>query len=63
MISTRVAHAASNYISTIADLAYLIGLDAEDPVVKDYAAQIQERAWSLSQFLESVRKDLIDQGL
>ena len=64
MISTRVAHAVSNYISTISDLAYIISLDAEDPeAVRAHAGEIQERVQSLSKFLESVRKELTEQGI
>ena len=59
MISTRVAYEASDYITTIADLAHLIRLDAEHPeTVKGYAEQIQERALSLGKLLESVRRDI-----
>lgn len=56
VISTRIAREARNYISTIADLAYLIEVDAERPEIKSYAEQIQERALALAQFLDSVRK-------
>ena len=63
MVSTRVATEAMNYVETIADLAYLILNETNDPNARSRAAQIEEHTLALGRFLRSVTRDLKESGL
>lgn len=63
MVSTRVATEAMNYVETIAELAYIIRANPTDAAVSSHAAQIEERALALGQFLRSVTRELQQVGM